>query len=124
MEPVAHHITCETTGKILGFREFVNMDPPVWTNSMCNELGRLSQGWKSHDGNDTIKFIFQKDKPNDRRATYVRAVCDVRPTKIDTHITRLTAGGNLIDYPGEVRTPTSYLTIMKLHINSTISDAK
>ena len=35
VEPVAHHITCETTGKILGYRDLVKMDAPVWTNYMC-----------------------------------------------------------------------------------------
>ena len=45
-------------------------------------------------------------------------------SKIETHSTRLTAGGNLIDYPGEVITPTSDLTTMKLHVNSAISDLK
>ena len=89
-------------------------------NSMCNELGRLSQGWKIHAGNDTIKFIFHKDKPKERRATYVRAVCNIRPQKTKTHRTRLNAGGNLIDYPGEVSTLTSELTTMKLHVNSAI----
>ena len=44
--------------------------------------------------------------------------------KTETHRTRLTAGGNLIDYPGEVSTPTSYLTTMKLHVNSAISEVK
>ena len=44
--------------------------------------------------------------------------------KTETHRTRLTAGGDLIDYPGEVSTPTSDLTTMKLHINSAISDVK
>ena len=44
--------------------------------------------------------------------------------KIETHRTRLTARGNMIDYPGEVSTPSSDLTTMKLHVNSAISDAK
>ena len=46
LEPVAHHITCEITGKTLGYIDLVKMDAPVSTNSMCNELGSLSQGWK------------------------------------------------------------------------------
>ena len=100
------------------------MDAPVWKNSMCNELGRMYQGCKTHAGTDTIEFIFHKDKPNDRRATYVRAVCDIRPQKTKTHRTRLTAGGNLIDYPVEVSTPTSDLTTMKLHVKSAILYAK
>ena len=81
VEPVAHHITCETTGKILGYRDLVKSDPLVWTNSICNELGHLSQGWKAHSGTVTIDFIFHKGKPKDRRATYARAVYDIRPQK-------------------------------------------
>ena len=45
-------------------------------------------------------------------------------TKTETHITRLTAGGNIIDYPGEVSTQISVLTTTKLHINSAILDFK
>ena len=122
MEQVEHHITCETTGKILGHRDLVRMDAPVWKKSICNELGRLSQHCKAHAGNDRIQLIFHKYKPKDRKETYMRAVCDIRPPKADTHRTRLPAGGNLIDYPGEVSTPTSYLIIMKPHMNITISD--
>ena len=113
-----------TTGKILGYRYLVKMDAPVWTNYMCNKLGRLSRGWKSHTGTDTIEFIFPRDNPKGIRATYVRVVCDIQPQKIETHRTRLTEGGNMIDYPGEVSTPTSYLTTIKLHVNSAISDVK
>ena len=39
-------------------------------------------------------------------------------------MTKLTAKGNIIDYPGDVSTPTSYLTTMKLYVNSAISDVK
>ena len=47
----------------------------------------LQQTWPSvlrlelHAWNDTIEFIFHKYKQKDRRATYVRAVCDVRTQK-------------------------------------------
>ena len=44
--------------------------------------------------------------------------------KKKTHRTRLTAGGNIIDYPGEVSTPKSDLTIVKIHVNSSIADVK
>ena len=91
---------------------------------MCNKLGRLSQGWREYAGTDTIEFIFHKDKPKDRRETYVKAVCNVRTQKKDTHRTILTTGGNMINYPGEIRTPTSDLNTKKLHVNSAISDVK
>ena len=54
----------------------------------------------------------------------MRAVCNIRPQKIETHRTRLNAGGDIIYYLGEVRTPTSDLTTIKLHVNSAISDFK
>ena len=54
VEPVSSHINCETTGKILGYRDLVNMDEPVWTNLRWNEPGRLSQGCGKHAGTDTI----------------------------------------------------------------------
>ena len=45
-------------------------------------------------------------------------------TYAETHRKKLTAGGNIIYYPGGVSTLTSYLTTMKLHVNSSISDFK
>ena len=54
----------------------------------------------------------------------MRAVCDIRPQKTETLQIRLTAGENVIGYPGEVSTPTSYLTTTKLHVKSPISDVK
>ena len=54
----------------------------------------------------------------------MRQVCDIRPQKIETHKTRLTAGGNLIYYPGEFSMPTSDLITMTLHVNRPISDVK
>ena len=101
VEPLANHINCETTGKILEYRDLVNMDASVWANSMCNELGRLSQGWKEHAGTDTIELIFHKDKPKDRRATCVRSVCNIRTQKTEAHRKSLTVGRNVIDFPGE-----------------------
>ena len=77
-----------------------------------------------HAGTDTIELIFHKDKPKYIRETYVRSVCNIIPHKIENHRTRLTAGGNIIDYPGDVSTPTSDLTTMKIHVNSAISDVK
>ena len=107
-----------------GCRELVKIDEPVWKNSICNELGRLSQGCQTHAVTGTIYFILHRDKPKYIIATYVRAVCDIIPKKTETHIIRLTAGGNIIDYPGQVSAPTSDLNTMKLHINRSISNIK
>ena len=58
------------------------MDLPVCTNSMGNDIGRLSQGQTAHEGTDTIEFILHKEKPKDIKETYVRAVCDIQPPKM------------------------------------------
>ena len=122
VKPIANNINCETTRKILGYRDLIKMDALLWKNSMCNELGRLSQGSKKYARTETIQFIFHKYKPKDIKATYVRAVCDIRPQKTETPRTRITAGGNIIEYTGAISIPTTYLTTLKLHINSSISD--
>ena len=50
VEPLENLINCRTTGKILGYIDLVNIDKPVWKNSMCNELVSLYQGWKNMRG--------------------------------------------------------------------------
>ena len=54
----------------------------------------------------------------------MRELCSIRQQKKETHRKILATGRNIIDHPGDVRTPTSDLTIMKLHINSAISNVK
>ena len=81
-------------------------------------------GLRKRTVTDKIEFIFHKEKPKDRRATYARAVCNIIPPKTETHRKRITEGGNLIYYTGDVSTPTSDLTTMKIHVNSAISDIK
>jgi hypothetical protein len=52
---------------------------------------------------------------------YGRIVCNYCPQKDKAHRTRLTVGGNCIDYPWKKSTPTADLTTAKLLFNSTIS---
>jgi hypothetical protein len=69
-------------------------------------------------GTDTIKFIQKNQIPAGRTVTYGRFMCDLRPQKTEVG---LTVGGNRIDYPDKVSWPTADLTILKLHVNDTIS---
>jgi hypothetical protein len=48
-------------------------------------------------------------------------VVDIRPNKSETHRVRLTVGGNLIQYHGDVSTRSAYITTSKSLWNSTIS---
>jgi hypothetical protein len=89
---------------------------------MCNESGQLTKGWGNNKGTNTIFFIECGQIPQGRKATYVKAVCNIRPQKEETHRVHLTAGGYLIDYPGNVSTPTANITTIKTHWNSVTSD--
>ena len=51
--------------------------------------------------------------PRDRVVTYARIVIDYRPQKDDPNRVRITAGGNLIEYPHELTTRTADITTAK-----------
>jgi hypothetical protein len=53
--------------------------------------------------------------------TYGRIVCDVREHKAEKNRTRLTVGGDRINYPDDCGTPTADLLTVKLLLNSVIS---
>jgi hypothetical protein len=53
--------------------------------------------------------------------TYGQFVCCIRPEKDKTHRTRFVVGGNRINYPGKVATPTAEMLVTKLLFNSVIS---
>jgi hypothetical protein len=53
--------------------------------------------------------------------TYGRIVVSVCPQKAEVKQTRLTVGGNLIDYPGDISTKTAGLITAKVLFNSVIS---
>ena len=59
-----------------------------------------------------------------RRPTYARFVCKIHPQKSEKERTRLTVGGNLIDYPDPITTRMCNLVTFKMHINSTLSQTK
>ena len=113
---VVHPVTNETITK---YKKLAS-DPllqKVWKKAMAKELGRLAQGFGDTDGTDTIRFLSLdeiKCIPADRTITYARIVVDYRPQKEDPNRVRITAGGNLIDYPYELTTRTADLTTTKI----------
>ena len=48
---------------------------------------------------------------------WVRAVCDIRPQKYETHRVHLTVGGNLITYPIYVSITIKDLTTLNMNCN-------
>ena len=121
--PVANAVTHPVTGKAMEYRDLIR-DPLTqedWFLSAANAFGRLAQGVGNRiKGTDTIFFIRKDEVPRDRTVTYARFVCTYRPQKSEPNQTRLTVGGNLIDYPGNVSTRTADLTTVKCLLNSTV----
>ena len=68
-------------------------------------------------GKNTILFIPKDKVPAGRTVTYGIIVAKILPQKAETHRTRLTVGGNLINFPGDVTTPTADLIAAKLVFN-------
>jgi hypothetical protein len=114
------------TGATMEYRHLIKSDKhrAAWAHSFANELGRSAQGIANREkGTNTIFFIPHSQIPQDRckDVTYGRICVDHRPQKKEANRTRLTVGGNLIDFPGDVSTPTADPTTAKLVINQTLS---
>ena len=96
----------------------------LYAKLYTKDLGRLAQGMpRLVKGTNTIFSIPKKDVPLDRwrDVTYVRVAVNYRPEKDDPYQTRLTVGGNRLQYPGDCGNPTVDLLTVKLLINSVIS---
>ena len=66
---------------------------------------------------DEIKAMFARDKI----PTYARIVVDFRQQKEDPNRVRITVGGNLIQYAGNLTIRTADLTVTKMVWNSVVS---
>ena len=51
-------------------------------------------------------------------------MCNIKTQKAESHRTRLTVGGNKLDYPAYPSAPAVGLLDTKIHLNSVISDSK
>ncbi len=95
----------------------------AWHRSSANKFGRLAQGIGGRiKGTDTIHFIQKEHVPRDRLkdVTYGKFVCEEKPHKTEVQLTRLTMGGDKVNYPYEVRTPTAEMLLVKTHLNSIV----
>eukprot|EP00804_Cyclotella_cryptica_P030324 CCRYP_011861-RA/>CCRYP_011861-RA protein AED:0.29 eAED:0.29 QI:0/-1/0/1/-1/1/1/0/670 len=118
----------QDTGTLLNYRELLRHPAyhDDWTKSSANEFGCLANGFGGRiKGTNTIRFIRKRDIPKDRvkDITYGQFVCTIRPEKKEPNRTRLVVGGDRINYPGEVATPTADMLAAKILFNSVIYTA-
>jgi hypothetical protein len=121
---MANAVINEDTGASLEYRHLIQDETtfPIWNKAAANEFGRLAQCVGGRiEGSNTIFFIPRNTVPKGKVITYGGFVVDIRPHKTETHRVRLTVGGNLIQYPGDVSTRSADLTTSKCLWNSTIS---
>ena len=87
----------------------------TWLRSAANEFGRLAQGLSDNrvEPTNTIFFIPRSKVPKHKRPTDAWFVCSYHPPKAEPYRTRITVGGNLIDYPGNQSMKVADMTISK-----------
>jgi hypothetical protein len=113
---MANAVICPETGKSLKHQELITKlrYKIKWMRSTVNEINRLYN-------TNTIRFIRRSDIPKGRKVTYGSFVVDIKDHKEEKERTRLTVGGDQIEYPGDKSTRTAGLTTAKNIINSVIS---
>ena len=93
----------------------------VWEKSFSNELGQLAQGIREAKGTNTVMFITTFKFPKDKKVTYGEVVCEMKPEKEKTERTTLKVGRNLLDFTGNLSSPTSSVTTAKCVFNNMVS---
>ena len=87
-----------------------------------NEFFRLIKGLKGGiKGTETMQFIQEHEVPHYKTVTYSIFMCDYKPQKEEKEKNRITVGGDILDYQGEVSTKTAGLTTIKLLLDIVIS---
>ena len=127
--PVVHPKTGEIITKYAKLAE--DADPEIretWRNGLGKEFGNMAQGddRTGTPGMDAIHVLDHEQIrriPKGKTVTYARLVVDFRPQKKDPNRVRMTAGGNLIKYAGDITTRTADLTTAKIVWNSVLSTA-
>jgi hypothetical protein len=96
---MANAVICPETGKSLKHQELITKlkYKIKWKRSTANDINRLYN-------TNTIRFIRRSDIPKGRKVTYGSFVVDIKDHKEEKERTRLTVGGDQIEYPGDKST--------------------
>ena len=87
-----------------------------------NEFGRLFQGFepKHIEGMDILEWTTKDLIPKSKKITYPQHTVANIPEKDEVHLTRITCGGDCLDYFGDVTTHTASMETIKYHWNSVL----
>ena len=88
-----------------------------WNQLLSPGNARMSKRYKHN-----LLYPSQSNPNTPKKdVTYGQIVCDIHLGQAETNRTRLTMGGNRIQYPGDCGTPTMDLLTVKIMLNSIIS---
>ena len=109
----------KSSGKMLNYRQLMRHPNyhKQWSLSSTDKFGRLANGVGTRiKGTKTIKFIHKSQVPKDqlKDVTYGQFVCSIRPEKAEQNRTRFVIGGECINYPGKIATPTVKMHVAKI----------
>jgi hypothetical protein len=113
---MANAVICPEKGKSLKHQELITKlrYKIKWMKSTANKINRLFN-------TNTIRFLRRTDVHKGRKVLYGSFVVDIKDHKDEKERTRLTVGGDQIEYPGEQSTRKAGLTTTKILTNSVIS---
>jgi hypothetical protein len=129
LEQVAMPMVHPITGKTISSYKWLMRDPTTtetWQTAFSKDFGGMAQEdlKTGQKGIYSIFVITHKEilhiLPN-QMLTYACSIVNFQPQKADPHHIRITAGGNLVNYPGELSTCTADTTTSKLMWNSILS---
>ena len=70
----------------------------------------MVQGIRGVKGTNAVIFILKTQVPKDKKITYGKIVCEVKPEKEEKERTRLTVEGKLLYFTGNLSAPTASVT--------------
>ncbi len=123
------HPTTLTTSKTISSCKKLMQDPAtskIWQMAFGTDFGGMAQGdIKTRQKGSNSIFVMTHAQipliPKNQTIMYMPVVVDFQPQMADPHRIWITAGGNLINYPGELSTHTADLTTSKLMWNTVLS---
>jgi hypothetical protein len=109
-------VICPETGKSLKQQELITKlrYKIQWMRSTANEINQLYN-------TNTIWFLRRSYIPKGRKVKYGSFIVDVKDHKEEKETTRLTVGGDQIEYPGDKSTRTAGHTTANILIKGVIS---
>ena len=91
--------------------------------AFANDFGQLAQGAGERTQGTNVVFVVDQEEVlfDKKKVIYGKIICDIKPHKQGTHITRVTVRGNLLDFPGSLPTPNPTVTTAKYLFNRIVS---